>query len=293
MTESLTSKIVSNWAPPSASLILRDGIWCTSTISAVSYPQGGNAECLQVEDGSFWFEHRIRCIRGLIANFPPGGTLWDIGGGNGFVAAKLQATGLETALLEPGDGVYNARSRGLRNVVQATLTDARFSPHSLPAVGTFDVLEHIENESKFLAEVHDSLIPGGRFYCTVPALPFLWSAEDTHAGHFRRYSASSLRTALEKAEFEVEFVTYFFASLVVPLALSRTVPYRLGLVDASKLGSRRAIQADHQLPRTAARFVERFHGWEQRRIASQRPIRWGTSLLCVARARKNHGSSIR
>ena len=224
------------------------------------------------------------CLHEVVTRFPPAGMFWDIGGGNGFLAAELQARGIATALLDPGDGVFNAQQRGVRHIVKATLADAGFASHSLAAAGAFDVIEHVDDDTGFLEQVHASLIPGGRFYCTVPALPGLWSAEDTDAGHYRRYRLETLAGTLRRAGFEPEFATYFFTWLVAPVWLLRALPSRLGLVDATDLGRVRDIQADHQLPRALAGVVGKIHAWERRRIAGGRPLTLGTSLLCVARA---------
>jgi hypothetical protein len=57
------SSIKRNIAALAPTLELRDpGIWFARTQSPVSYPAQGNAACLKVEDNSFWFRHRNRCI---------------------------------------------------------------------------------------------------------------------------------------------------------------------------------------------------------------------------------------
>ena len=40
----------------------QNGILLTHSISAVSYPDEGNQRYREIEDGSYWFEHRNRCI---------------------------------------------------------------------------------------------------------------------------------------------------------------------------------------------------------------------------------------
>ena len=70
-----------------------DGLWWPRTRSRVDYPDEGNAFCFQVEDHSFWFQHRNACILAVMSRYPPGGTLFDIGGGNGFVARALVMPG--------------------------------------------------------------------------------------------------------------------------------------------------------------------------------------------------------
>ena len=112
-----------------------------------TYPDAGNAFCFQVEDGSFWFHHRNACILGAVRRFPPAGPVFDIGGGNGFVARGLVQQGFPAVVVEPGpEGARNARSRGLDPVVCAALDDAGFRPGALPAAGLFDVLEHLDDD---------------------------------------------------------------------------------------------------------------------------------------------------
>jgi hypothetical protein len=54
---------------------------------------------------------------------------------------------------------------------------------------------------------------------------------DVQAGHFRRYSIASLTKLLEKSRFKVNYISYFFAGLPLPIFLSRTLPslFRLPL----------------------------------------------------------------
>ena len=90
---------------------------CTSGIRTLSnfgdrvYPDQGNAFCFQVEDHSFWFQHRNACILAVMSRLPPGGVLFAIGGGNGFVARALVAAGLPAVVVEPGPQCPFPRSR--------------------------------------------------------------------------------------------------------------------------------------------------------------------------------------
>ena len=71
--------------------LAEDGIWYSSENQDVSYPPDGNEACFAIEDGSFWFKHRNSCIASIVRNFPPEneGTIFDIGGGNGYVSLGL------------------------------------------------------------------------------------------------------------------------------------------------------------------------------------------------------------
>ena len=259
-----------------------DGWWQSRTVSNVSYPEEGNSGCFAVEDSSFWFAHRNRCILEVTKLFPPPGVFFDVGGGNGYVALALQQAGLEVVLVEPGvAGVQNAMKRSIRHIVRATLKDAGILDGTLPAVGLFDVVEHVSDDHAFVTEINRLLIPGGRLYATVPAYQSLWSDEDVLAGHFRRYTLSTLRRLLETCGYAVEFATYVFGFLPLPILFRRTIPYRLG-ISSGKVSTDR-IRSDHQLRPFAARVLSALAQRELHRISSRRPIRFGGSCLIVAR----------
>ena len=230
-----------------------DGVWRAATEEVISYPAEGNDACFALEEGSFWFRHRNQCIARLVRRLPPkdNGPLFDIGGGNGFVAMGLMSAGVEVVLVEPGhSGTANALRRGVKHIVQATTETAGFLPGSFPAAGLFDVLEHIRDDVGFLTSIRALLMPQGRLYLTVPAFQFLWSEEDDLAGHYRRYSMSRLRKTLASAGFEVEFATYIFRFLPPPIFLFRTLRHWFGLKKKNR--SMASAMRDHGASREQA-----------------------------------------
>jgi len=257
------------------------GIWFGRGQSEVSYPAAGHSICLQLEDHSFWFRHRNRCIIELLRVFPPSGPVLDIGGGNGFVSCGIERAGMEVALLEPGlEGAHNARRRGLSTVICCTLEDAGLLPESIHAAGIFDVLEHVEDEVGFLKRIHAGLVPDGRLYLTVPAREFLWSNEDTAAGHYRRYSPRTIAASLQRSGFEVEFLTTIFWLLPLPIFLFRSIPSRLGMRRNEVLAH---AGAEHL---TNAGWLGTAVDWlqsgELAAIRSRRAALFGASLLVAA-----------
>lgn len=262
-----------------------DGLWSCGSQSPVSYPEWGNQACFLVEDSSFWFRHRNDCILEAMRQIPPSGPLFDIGGGNGFVAKSMQDSGFEVVLLEPGAvGAANAKRRGVQNVVWATLEDARFLSGSLPAIGLFDVVEHIENDRAFMETIRFHLSARGRVYLTVPAYQALWSNEDIVAGHHRRYSSGAIRELLARAGFDIEFLTGFFQFLPPAIFTLRVLPYRLGLTmspEAKDLS--KAMKWQHE---TKGKWISKLLNWmqerEKARIRDRRQARFGASWLVVA-----------
>src|SRR5580698_5745030 len=109
-----------------------EGFWISPRVSQVSYPEEGNEDYFQIEEKSFWFQHRNQCLGKVMEKFPPGGLLFDVGGGNGFVSKGLEEMGYSTVLVEPGlKGCRNARKRGLPRVVCSAFQDAEYPDHSL------------------------------------------------------------------------------------------------------------------------------------------------------------------
>jgi SAM-dependent methyltransferase len=260
-----------------------NGIWRARVHSAVDYPDEANAFCFEVEEGSFWFGHRNRAILEILCRFPPTGPIADVGAGNGFVSLALQRAGYPTLVIEPGAaGIRNARTRGLAPLICATLQDAGFRPGSLDAAGLFDVLEHIPDDRAFLQDLRAILKPGGRLYVSVPAFRALWSSEDDLVGHHHRYTRREIRDRLQGAGFHVDFASYIFSPLPLPLFLLRTLPSKLGY--RQQLDATRTAAELHPPSGLVVRAITRLLDGELALLKRGRRIPFGTSCLVVATA---------
>ncbi|MBK8506198.1 MAG: class I SAM-dependent methyltransferase [Saprospiraceae bacterium] len=222
----------------SDNLKLHETIWRPAHFETeISYPEDGNEVCFQVEDESFWFRHRNESILHCVDTYhDKSDFLFDVGGGNGYVASYMEKSGIKVCLVEPGpEGVIKAGERGLKNIVESTFEDCRFRSESLSSVGLFDVVEHVKDDVGFLTMVAEKVKPGGHVFLTVPAFDFLWSRNDSVAGHFRRYTLSSLQTVLTSAGFSVSYSSYLFSWLVVPIFLFRSIPSKLGVISGTNV----------------------------------------------------------
>ena len=258
-----------------------NGLWVSETHSKISYPEGGLSRFVDVEQRSFWFRHRNRCIVAAISHYPPQGAIVDVGAGTGFVASGLRDAGFEVIAVEPNvDGALIAHRRGLEQVVCGSFDDIGFAPSSIAAIGLFDVLEHIEDDSGALARFRRVLKPGGRLYITVPSYDFLFSSEDLAVNHFRRYTVSSCSRVLERAGFVTEYHSYLFLFLLVPILVLRVIPYRLGRRQSATVES---VAAAHNIAGITARAVDAILDWEARQIARGGRLAFGSSCLLVAR----------
>ncbi|WP_422358875.1 class I SAM-dependent methyltransferase [Reichenbachiella sp.] len=228
----------------SEDLILSDsGIWEAPKSDVISYTENGHELIKDCEEGSFWFKHRQDSISFLTAHYEIS-SLLDVGGGNGRLSSHLQKRGIECTLLEPGkQAIINAQSSGLQCLICSSLNEAKFKDNSWEAVGIFDVLEHIESDEAFLQEIHRILKPGGRLFLTVPAYQSLFSDFDREVGHFRRYTLADLRNKLNAIGFNINYKTYLFSVLPVPIVILRL------------LFKKR--QADKQIKRNKEHFKDR------------------------------------
>ena len=252
----------------------------------LSYPNDGNALLFEVEDQSFWFSHRNSCIIEMIRNYPPqnNGPIFDIGGGNGFVAKGLLDEGWDVVLLEPGQaGAKHAKKRGIPNVVCATTHTAKLKQGTLPAIGVFDVVEHIQDDVSFLNHLWDLLAPGGMLYLTVPAYKFLWSHEDDKAGHFHRYSLNQILERVTYAGFKISYSTYIFQWLFFAVGLFRALPYRCGFHPQSKNESVQ-FQKDHILKKGFSfNLLSSLLNHERSKVVNKLKLPFGGSCMLAAR----------
>jgi len=87
----------------------------------------------------------------------------------------------------------------------------------------FDVLEHIDDEAKFLESVKFHLTDSGSLLVNVPAHQSLYSNYDRAAGHVRRYNTKQLAHVAERSGFKVRAITYWGLPLLPLLLLRKAV----------------------------------------------------------------------
>ena len=254
-----------------------DSIWYSKTKRKVSYPDNGNDACFEIEDNSFWFQHRNNCIIASIKKYCPKEIFFDVGGGNGFVSKGLEDSGISTVLVEPGNGVINAKRRGLKNILNSTLEDAKFKKLSLSAIGVFDVIEHIPNDIEFLKSLFAYIKESGLLFITVPAYSFLWSNDDKFAGHYRRYTLKSIKKKLTDIGFSIKYSTYFFSFLPLPIFFTKTIP---GIIKKKEQVTFNKDNTEHNNGKGL--FIQKVLNTELKAIKNRRSIPFGSSCLVIA-----------
>jgi len=214
--------VTHGWAAPPVD---GDGVYrATDEQPDVSYAAEGIEQLAAHSGGHWWNEHRLRWIgRQLDRHGDP--PLLEVGAGSGAVSCGLAAAGRRVVAVEPHhSGAVHIARRGVP-AVWGRLVDLALPDGSVPALGYFDVLEHLPDPGAELAEARRVLGPGGLVLVTVPAFGWLWSDEDVAAGHQCRYGRAQLVGQFRAAGFEPVGVEYLFATLVPAAFALRRVPY--------------------------------------------------------------------
>lgn len=174
----------------------------------------------QHEKKHFWFRIRKIIIRDLFRKYiRKNAKVIEIGAGTGYISKMLLSDGYDIAI---GDVHKRALSLFDSHIFvkkfQFDIKQSPFKDH-FDAIGMFDVLEHIENDSEVLKKISDMLKNNGKLILTVPAHRWLWSRYDY--SHKRRYNLGRIRRIF-KNNFKILEAKHFFVS-IVPLLLVRTV----------------------------------------------------------------------
>jgi len=248
------------------------------------FPEGGWYILYRSEEGSFWFQVRNRIIGALLSRYvSKDARLLEVGCGTGFVAGYLKQQGyrIECADLFL-EGLNYCRKRGSGYAYyQYDLYDPVFS-EEFDVVLACDVIEHLEDDARVLANLNRSLKKGGILLITVPACQGIWSDIDEYAGHKRRYSRDEMKKKLEAAGFRVLRSSYFMMLLFPAIALSRM---RMGRRETP--GNRQheelveRAKGELSLPPTLNSFFGRIFALEVP-IISHMDLPIGSSLVTVA-----------
>jgi SAM-dependent methyltransferase len=226
----------------------------------------------------FWMQWRHRLVVRALKR--AGGRLQralDIGCGHGVArdmlerdcdflvdGCDLSRTALELA--KPGKG---------RLFVYDIFDNAPSMLGHYDAIFLLDVIEHIPDDTAFLAAALRHLRPGGLLIVNVPANMLFFSDYDRVAGHVRRYTPSNLGRLLSRCGVRIQAI-WPWGLPMVPLLLVRKTFLR-----RAKTGD--VIRKGFVPPNWATRWLA--HGLKDIETALPFPMPFGTSILAWGRLR--------
>jgi SAM-dependent methyltransferase len=151
------------------------------------------------------------------------GNILEIGSGIGNISAFFLEQNALLTLSDIRDHYCEAlqqrfqQSATLSGVLNINLVHADFKSIYKSLEASFDgafalnVIEHIEEDSLAMKNLHWLLKPGGTVVILVPAGQVLYNKLDVHLEHFKRYDKPSLRRLLQSSGFKVNKLKYFNA----------------------------------------------------------------------------------
>lgn len=234
----------------------------------------------QQEESHWWFAARSAIVREVIeryGNLKPGDTILDIGCGTGAImkqlSAKYRVVGIDMSPL----AVEYSRKRGLTDVFLMPVQEFPRDRYDVKTVILLDVIEHIDDDIDVLRHAREIMAADGRVIITVPAYQWLWSSHDLANHHKRRYTASTLRSALDKAGFEPVMMTYY-NTILFPLAALRKLFSRSKAIDEA------SDAVDQPSGFINSLFYSIFAS--ERFLVPRMRFPFGVSLLAVAKPKK-------
>lgn len=196
-------------------------------------------EMYRLEDTYWWFVGRRRMLRRLLELHAPTQRplrILDAGCGTGATMRALEPLGEVWGCDLSEEALAMSRERGAQHLRCCDVTGLQFEDASFDAVVTADVLEHVPDDRRAVAEMARVLRPGGVLVAAVPAHRYLWSEHDEALSHLRRYERDEFVELVEGAGLQMKKL-----SEAVMLALPAVLLYR---------GLRRVMRRQGQ-PRTS------------------------------------------
>ena len=159
-------------------------------------------------------------ILGRIRRLPDIATIVDLGCSTGYLLEEIrashpQATLIGIDLVASGLKKAHALVPDAR-LLQADACDLPLADGSVDAVVSANLLEHIPDDGRALAEIARVLRPGGPAVLIVPSGPGTYDYYDRFLGHERRYGRGELAGKARSAGLEVIDDRYV-ASLIYPV----------------------------------------------------------------------------
>lgn len=226
--------------------------------------------------GHFWVRRRFRVLHILAGNLLQNSqNIAEIGCGHGLVQRQIEeAYGREVTGFDLNEFALqrNQSQRGSVCCYDICQRAAQFH-RRFDCMVMFDVLEHIDDEDRFLQAVMFHLSPGGYLAVNVPAGQWLYSAYDQMDGHKRRYSIGGLQRAVERNGYTLVRSSYWGLPLI-PVLILRKIWLARSYGDANAV----AVGFDSR-----NKTINQMLGWlSSCELVPQKLL--GTSVMAVFRA---------
>jgi SAM-dependent methyltransferase len=165
----------------------------------------------------YWHQARNKII---LKEVNPKLTYLEVGCGTGNIVRFLRGKSIDCFGVEVSNFKFNLDIRQYCfSSVSAENLPLEFRTN-IQGILLLDVLEHIENPKKFIANLLTQFPSIQHLLITVPARPELWSNFDVFNGHFIRYRPQTLLETLDLNDWAHYKIHYAFKLFYIPMLIA-------------------------------------------------------------------------
>jgi len=221
----------------------------------------------EIEDKHWWFVARREIIRSAVLQVlapSPEALIVEVGCGTGGNLAVLSRDHRCVGIDPSEEAIRFARERfpGIEFICGHAPAGLGDLTQKVDLFLLLDVLEHVEHDSEFIAELIDPMRPGAHLLLTVPADMSLWGPHDSNYGHFRRYEREQLKTIWAGLPVRVHLLSYF-NTVLYPVVKSVRLLTRFRKTSWGESGTDLTVP-----PRCLNTFLSWLFGWEARALCA-------------------------
>jgi 2-polyprenyl-3-methyl-5-hydroxy-6-metoxy-1,4-benzoquinol methylase len=228
-----------------------------------------------LEETYWWFVAKRRILDATAKPYVKKHTeLLDVGCGTGVILQHFKSQGIAVTGVDfSKEALKYCRKRGLTSVKQVNLEKQLPKMKQFDIIIAADVVEHLNDDVGALKRLKGLLKKDGVLIVSVPAYQWMWSAHDEALHHKRRYTATRLKAAMQKAGYKIERLTYTNMFTFFPAAAVRLFKKAIG----SKGSTDQAGSS-----KLANKFLLTVYRVEMG-LMRITPLPFGLSVLCVAK----------
>lgn len=194
-------------------------------------------------ENHWWFVGRRRLFEAIIRDLKPAenAMILDVGISSGTNLAMLRDNGFSAylGLDNNATALELCRAKAFPGLCGGSADQLPFDSDCFDFILATDVIEHVDDDSLAMREMHRVLKKGGKLILTVPCYRFLWGLQDEVSHHKRRYTMQEVLALVKESKLEATEQFHFNFILLLPILVARTYLkfFRHGLASENQINS--------------------------------------------------------